>query len=780
MTPGYRSILTLFAVCFLCVIACAAYPVSILWVDNIEVGQTHPAYLEGSPDTNNPTEIWFTITYNSTLVELSGPVFTDDPDHSRSASVERLANNTIQVKVRGTGQDFDHFADISFTGLSPGPAVVTIAYQRYGYYEGTTFIDQIIHANSEDDSFRVYRPYAEVTAPCRIEAENYDYGPNGYAYYDTTPGNTGGAYRSDDVDISQMPGGGYNIGYVADGEWLTYTVSSPPGYVDNQFNANISLRIASWKDGCKIKISNGYRETTIPVPNTHDQWISVEDSLYFGNDQVSTVKVQFIGSGQIFDYLEFVERAPDPAFGIGNYDSYPPSTVEFFDGSGNLPTGWAWSFGDGATSTLQYSTHIYSQPGRYPVQLKVTNDIGSASLTKYVYILSNLSSHPRKLFTLENFDPSNPWAYMQSPWKNKILYNDNGLHVFDIDTNSVSDINTSTNAVSFDMEGNWIVWASGYGYSTFSTPSNIYLHNIQTGQETRLTSSYNASNPSISGDRIVYQDRRNGSYDIILYNLTTRTESVICSESHDQIFPVIDGDTVAWQDYRLGHTRRRSGSDEQEPTSNIYLYSLTSGTGRLISSIDTNQESPALSGHRVIWLDGRKDRTMGDSGAHIYYFMDIYMFDINTNTESVLKEDYADFSSFSSLAISGDWAAWLNNYNSVVGIVNLETDQEYAIENAVSPAIAGSTILYMINGDVFQLPLITPGAVPGGSGTPLDLNSDGKYEDVNGNGRADFADVVLYFNQMSWIAANEPVEGFDYNGNDRIDFADVVWLFTNL
>jgi len=52
--------------------------------------------------------------------------------------------------------------------------------------------------------------------------------------------------------------------------------------------------------------------------------------------------------------------------------------------------------------------------------------------------------------------------------------------------------------------------------------------------------------------------------------------------------------------------------------------------------------------------------------------------------------------------------------------------------------------------------------------------------DVRRDGRADFADVVLYFNQMAWIAANEPVPAFDYNGNGRIDFADVVWLFNHL
>jgi hypothetical protein len=35
---------------------------------------------------------------------------------------------------------------------------------------------------------------------------------------------------------------------------------------------------------------------------------------------------------------------------------------------------------------------------------------------------------------------------------------------------------------------------------------------------------------------------------------------------------------------------------------------------------------------------------------------------------------------------------------------------------------------------------------------------------------------VLYFNQMEWIAVNEPVSAFDLNGNGRIDFADIVKL----
>jgi len=43
-----------------------------------------------------------------------------------------------------------------------------------------------------------------------------------------------------------------------------------------------------------------------------------------------------------------------------------------------------------------------------------------------------------------------------------------------------------------------------------------------------------------------------------------------------------------------------------------------------------------------------------------------------------------------------------------------------------------------------------------------------------------FVDVVLYFNQMQWIAANEPVCPLDLNHNKRIDFADIVALFNEI
>ena len=72
---------------------------------------------------------------------------------------------------------------------------------------------------------------------------------------------------------------------------------------------------------------------------------------------------------------------------------------------------------------------------------------------------------------------------------------------------------------------------------------------------------------------------------------------------------------------------------------------------------------------------------------------------------------------------------------------------------------------------------LVPVSLPGNVNVPTDPDSDGLYEDLNSNARMDFNDIVVMFNQMQWIALNEPVSAFDFNSNGRIDFNDIVVLF---
>ncbi|HPO70993.1 MAG TPA: hypothetical protein PKV53_11905, partial [Anaerohalosphaeraceae bacterium] len=50
---------------------------------------------------------------------------------------------------------------------------------------------------------------------------------------------------------------------------------------------------------------------------------------------------------------------------------------------------------------------------------------------------------------------------------------------------------------------------------------------------------------------VVWQDNRNGNWDIYGYNLITRQEFAITDDPADQIHPAVSGTLVVWEDYRV-------------------------------------------------------------------------------------------------------------------------------------------------------------------------------------------------------------------------------------
>jgi hypothetical protein len=66
----------------------------------------------------------------------------------------------------------------------------------------------------------------------------------------------------------------------------------------------------------------------------------------------------------------------------------PPLDVSFTDLSTELPTGWAWDFGDTGTSGDQHPSHQYTTPGTYTVSLTATNPNGSHTrvLPKLIFV----------------------------------------------------------------------------------------------------------------------------------------------------------------------------------------------------------------------------------------------------------------------------------------------------------------------------------------------------------------------------------------------------------
>jgi alpha-L-fucosidase len=104
------------------------------------------------------------------------------------------------------------------------------------------------------------------TIPGTIEAEDFDIGCPGDAFYDKDEINEGGQYRLDEgVDIEKCTAGGYNVGWTRTGEWMSYTVT-----ISKSATYQISFYYASAYDSGKLHLECDGADKTgiIQVPNT--------------------------------------------------------------------------------------------------------------------------------------------------------------------------------------------------------------------------------------------------------------------------------------------------------------------------------------------------------------------------------------------------------------------------------------------------------------------------------------------------------------------------------
>ncbi|HUT38631.1 MAG TPA: PKD domain-containing protein [Methanoregula sp.] len=100
-----------------------------------------------------------------------------------------------------------------------------------------------------------------------------------------------------------------------------------------------------------------------------------------------------------------VVNLPNAEFVADKTKGITPFTVHFTDMSTGNPTGWKWDFGDGATSTDQNPSHVYTTSGtsvtsRYTVSLTATNINGENKKTKADYI--TVTQTPIAEFTVDD------------------------------------------------------------------------------------------------------------------------------------------------------------------------------------------------------------------------------------------------------------------------------------------------------------------------------------------------------------------------------------------
>jgi beta-glucanase (GH16 family) len=142
--------------------------------------------------------------------------------------------------------------------------------------------------------------------PGKIEAENYDLGGTGISLSDYSKGNTGGAYRSDDVDIETTSdlGGGYNVGWTSSNEWLEYTVN-----VQSEGYYKLNIRAASASGAGSLRLHSDCEVLgNIYIPNTGgwQNWQTFTLNNIFLKQGEQVLKVQFLNGGEInLNYIQF-------------------------------------------------------------------------------------------------------------------------------------------------------------------------------------------------------------------------------------------------------------------------------------------------------------------------------------------------------------------------------------------------------------------------------------------------------------------------------------------
>jgi len=128
-----------------------------------------------------------------------------------------------------------------------------------------------------------------VALPGTVNAEKFDNGGEGVAYHDTTAGNNGGQFRTTDVDIENSSEGGFDVGWIAAGEWLNYTVN-----VTSSGSYTVQFRVAS-PGGATFHVGfNGpsagqWVSVSVPATGGWQNWtnVSVPVTLGAGTQQMT-------------------------------------------------------------------------------------------------------------------------------------------------------------------------------------------------------------------------------------------------------------------------------------------------------------------------------------------------------------------------------------------------------------------------------------------------------------------------------------------------------------
>ncbi|HUR33046.1 MAG TPA: carbohydrate-binding protein [Vicinamibacterales bacterium] len=178
--------------------------------------------------------------------------------------------HTVRIQTREDGPQIDQIvlSPATYLTQSPGQSRNDVVILPHSTDGGSTTTSSAPAASSS--------PYlgSAITLPGNVNAQDFDNGGEGVAYHDTSGGNSGGAYRSGDVDLEPSTDGGNDVGWTAAGEWLNYSVN-----VTAAGNYTVQLRVASPSGGGAMRVnfdkSGVSTAVSVPATGSWQTWTTV-------------------------------------------------------------------------------------------------------------------------------------------------------------------------------------------------------------------------------------------------------------------------------------------------------------------------------------------------------------------------------------------------------------------------------------------------------------------------------------------------------------------------
>jgi hypothetical protein len=252
-----------------------------------------PLKLIGSSPGNNEafvplstTDIALTFNSNMNGPSVAAGTTLRGPGVDGTSCVSGDGEKTVILRIIGRLK-----SNSSYTlGIGPGPKT-----------SGGSRLDETESA--------VFSTEKMTRLPGILQAEDYIPGGEGAGYHDGSVANTGGSYRTDDVDIENCSdvGAGFNVGWTDPGEWLIYEVDVPKSGV-----FCVTARVASGLPGEKcLSLSVDGKDISGRVSGDfHTGWQGWEDLVLIPRLRLKAgkhrLRIDFLTAGINLNYLEII------------------------------------------------------------------------------------------------------------------------------------------------------------------------------------------------------------------------------------------------------------------------------------------------------------------------------------------------------------------------------------------------------------------------------------------------------------------------------------------